>query len=206
MGLDMYLHAENYISQYDYTHNGNTMNRELNIKHYTIDMNSGMGHLPTEGGIRVSKVVLYWRKANAIHGWFVRELANDEDECQRILVSRDNLITLRDLCVNALANRDKAEPTQTPRTIQIKEAILQAEQENSGISAQIIAQIASQRVMSGNTTAVDNDPLAPTAGFFFGGTERDEYYYEELARTAESINSILAGADESIDYYYQASW
>lgn len=195
MGLDMYLHAENYISQYDYTHNGNTMDRQLNMKHHEVDMNSGLGHLPSEGGITVSKVVLYWRKANAIHGWFVRELAGGRDECQRIYVSRDNLVTLRDLCVNALAKRDQASPTQTNVGV-LKDS------DNIGMA---IANLIEEEHNKASV-AVDDDPLAPTEGFFFGHTERDEYYYDELARTAESINALLVDTDSNLEYYYQASW
>lgn len=196
MGLDMYLHAKNYLSQYDYSFNGNTTDRQLNMKHHEVDMNSGMGHLPTEGGITVSKVVLYWRKANSIHGWFVRELAGGVDECQRINVTRDNLITLRDLCVNALANRDKASPTQTTGALV---------DNGSNDIASTIANLIEQEAIK-SSVAVDDDPLAPMAGFFFGSDERDEYYYDELARTAESINSLLVDNDSNLEYYYQASW
>lgn len=196
MGLDMYLHAEKYHSQYDYKHDGSTMQRELNMAHYQLDISSGMAYLPTEGGITVSKCVLYWRKANSIHGWFVRELANGVDECQRINVTRDNLITLRDLCVNALANRDKASPTQTTGALV---------DNGSNDIASTIANLIEQEVIK-SSVAVDDDPLAPTAGFFFGSDERDEYYYDELARTAESINSLLVEDDPTLEYYYQASW
>ena len=60
------------------------------------------------------------------------------------------------------------------------------------------------------TTNVDvADPLSlePTSGFFFGGTEKDEWYYGSLEYTVDTLNSILAGTqDESYSFYYQASW
>jgi hypothetical protein len=44
----------------------------------------------------------YWRKANAIHGWFVRNLAGDVDNCDPIDVSPDDLASLRDACLAIL--------------------------------------------------------------------------------------------------------
>ena len=49
--------------------------------------------------IEVSCGVAYWRKANAIHAWFVRECQNGNDDCRRSHVPREKLKTLRDLCV-----------------------------------------------------------------------------------------------------------
>ena len=41
------------------------------------------------------KEVAYWRKANAIHGWFIRN-SGAEDNCTPIHVSMSDLYTLRD--------------------------------------------------------------------------------------------------------------
>lgn len=47
--------------------------------------------------------------------------------------------------------------------------------------------------------------LLPTAsGFFFGGTEYDEYYYQDVQETIDLINGLLA--EEGGDFYYQSSW
>lgn len=45
----------------------------------------------------------YWRKANAIHQWFVRE--SKRDDCEPIEVSRDDLLRLRESCVAVIAAR-----------------------------------------------------------------------------------------------------
>lgn len=57
----------------------------------------------------------YWRKANAIHNWFVEKCANGEDNCQVIYVSRDKLEELLNTCNEVLANKEVAKdklPTQ----------------------------------------------------------------------------------------------
>lgn len=52
--------------------------------------------------------------------------------------------------------------------------------------------------------------LLPTgAGFFFGSTEYDDYYFGDLEATVERLDLILkAVADNPHDYafYYQSSW
>ncbi len=40
--------------------------------------------------------VAYWRKANAIHGWFISNLADGEDDCRTISVSMHDIVALRD--------------------------------------------------------------------------------------------------------------
>lgn len=48
------------------------------------------------------------------------------------------------------------------------------------------------------------EELLPTAsGFFFGRTEYDEYYYEEIDRTIKLLEGLLK---EEGDFYYQSSW
>ena len=54
-------------------------------------------------------------------------------------------------------------------------------------------------------------PLAlPTAsGFFFGSTEYDEWYWEDLEYTAKELDRVLMDTFEqwqSVDFIYQASW
>ena len=49
--------------------------------------------------------------------------------------------------------------------------------------------------------------LPTTSGFFFGGTEFDEYYYDDLSRTIEMIDNILESTDwETEDIFYYEWW
>ena len=89
MGLDMYLTAKRYVS--DYNDTDKVLSTEL------------MRHFPelTESQTiqEVSVRVGYWRKANAIHRWFVNNVQDGRDNCGSYLVSRDTLTELRDICV-----------------------------------------------------------------------------------------------------------
>lgn len=44
--------------------------------------------------------------------------------------------------------------------------------------------------------------LPPVSGFFFGSTEIDSYYWDDLRDTIDMLSDI----DEACTYYYHASW
>ena len=49
--------------------------------------------------------------------------------------------------------------------------------------------------------------LPSTNGFFFGGTDYDDWYFGDLEYTVERIEKILKDpALEKCDFYYQSSW
>lgn len=56
-----------------------------------------------DGRVTVSIACLYWRKANAIHSWFVENCQDGIDECQYSPVGVEQLAQLRSTCVDALA-------------------------------------------------------------------------------------------------------
>lgn len=102
MGLDMYLNARKYVSRYDYKGQDRVEIADFS----TLASMSGVDGLTKYsdfGGIEVSYPIAYWRKANAIHGWFVNECAFGVDECQPIHVPREKLVELRDLCKSAVS-------------------------------------------------------------------------------------------------------
>jgi hypothetical protein len=52
----------------------------------------------------------------------------------------------------------------------------------------------------------DSEILPPTGGFFFGSTEIDEQYWNEIKDTADEIQSLLMELDNSWEFEYCASW
>lgn len=91
MGLDMYLYREQYVSGWG--HGGQSTDFYDSILEHT-----GLPRCDASPHATVRVTVAYWRKANAIHGWFVRELAGGVDECQDIYVPLEKLRELRDKC------------------------------------------------------------------------------------------------------------
>lgn len=108
MGLDMYLEAEEYISGYQ--HNGQEAQRFKEIAQATGLIDIVAEDTPS---MKVSIVAVYWRKANQIHAWFVQNVQEGVDECERHWVPQ--LDELRDLCLDVLENGGAEEklPTQS---------------------------------------------------------------------------------------------
>lgn len=52
--------------------------------------------------------VMYWRKVNAIHGWFVEHVQDGIDECQTVQVTKDDVERLLSLVDAVLADRELA--------------------------------------------------------------------------------------------------
>lgn len=145
MGLDMYLHRKHYIWSKD--------REKLQIT-----------GIIKGTGINSSKVkyiieeVMYWRKANAIHKWFVDCVQKGNDDCGTYDVSKEQLQALLDLVTSVLKDRT--------------------------LAAQV---------------------LPTQEGFFFGSTEYDEYYWQDLEDTKAALTEILA-TEGDVDYEYHSSW
>lgn len=113
MGLDMYLTAEKYLWSDKDKEVSEKINQAIGVQAYP-DARFNGSSLQVKS---VSVDAMYWRKANAIHGWFVKNCQGGVDECQRTYVERAKLKALRDLCQDILdhpnAERDEdLEPKQ----------------------------------------------------------------------------------------------
>lgn len=145
MGLDMYLTARKYISQY---YNKAEYKRFKKL-------------FPGREVDFISFEVGYWRKANAIHNWFVQNCQEGVDECQTTYVDRDDLKKLLKIVKTVLRSRHKA-----------------------------------------------MDLLPPVSGFFFGSTDIDQYYWDDLANTKKILEDALNRKKygKYHEFYYHASW
>lgn len=62
--------------------------------------------------VEIKFEVGYWRKANAIHGWFVKNCQNGEDNCASYYVERKKLELLKAICQEELTVRDADAKTE----------------------------------------------------------------------------------------------
>ena len=98
MGLDMYLSAKRYLFSF------NEHDKALADK---IDAEVGASSLGHTNEIR--KEAFYWRKAWAIHHWFVMNAQNGEDDCKEYWVERYKLQELLDILKKVDKNPSLAE-------------------------------------------------------------------------------------------------
>ena len=151
MGLDMYLYRDYYVKNWEHM---------SDAEKHTIVIFEGnkKSSIPTEKICTIRTDEMYWRKANAIHAWFVDNVQDGTDDCGTYYVSKENLKEL----LNAV-------------TLVLGDHSLAAE-------------------------------LLPSqSGFFFGGTDFDEYYFRDLEHTKEGLATLLE-IDDDGDFYYHSSW
>lgn len=121
----------------------------------------------SEGELVVSVTCGYWRKANAVHAWFVDHCQGGVDECQRTPVSAEQIALLHSHCSQALAFYNAGDLVKARET------------------------------------------MPPRAGFFFGGTDVDEWWAEDMAFTIEMVERVIKNAATipgRIDFSYSSSW
>lgn len=149
--------------------------------------NAGEGNY---GSIEVVVHAGYWRKANHIHKWFVDNVQDGKDECQREYVSREDLKKLRDVC-KLVADASELVDGEITNGY-----TLSADGGRNPIVEQgkVIA-----------NPAVAQELLPTTSGFFFGGTDYDEWYLRDVEHTIKVCEAALA-CPEDVDFYYHASW
>ena len=163
MGLDMYLHAKRNVFDWDHS-KGSTekfadvLKDVLKVVGLTMDDVKLGGYLSAK--IQVS--VGYWRKANAIHKWFVENVQSGKDECKPHYVDRSKLKELKQVC----------------------EAVL---------------------LSKGNEERIKS-LLCPTSGFFFGSTEIDNYYFDDIEHTIKVIDLCLSDKFNDWTFEYVSSW
>lgn len=56
-----------------------------------------------------------------------------------------------------------------------------------------------------NAKKIANENLPPQSGFFFGSTEIDEWYYQDIKETLDALFPLLV-VDDGAEFEYHASW
>lgn len=183
----MYLFKKHYV--------GNKYRDEKSKVRVTVpdnqtDVTFKTGVIKDERVREITEEVAYWRKANAVHKWFVENVQGGEDDCNDHEVSREQLQDLVDLCKTVLST-----------SILIDGKIQNGQRYENGEWVPILED---GKTVQDSTSA---KILLPTAsGFFFGGTDYDQYYVDDLKLTVEQISKVLAEGEDDGDFYYSASW
>jgi len=182
MGLDMYLYRKTYVQNWSYMKDADR--HTITVKLGGVDRTD----IKPERIAYIIEQVAYWRKANQIHNWFVRNVQDGVDNCQESRVDRDKLAQLVELCKRVLAGTEMVPGTLNVGKVYTSEGVQQLTEQG-----EVIAQ---------DSLAAQLLPTAP--GFFFGSTDYDEYYMGDLAETVDQLEPLLG--DLGGEFYYHASW
>lgn len=149
MGLDMYMRRKTYVGNH---------HKDANKDKLTIT-GPNPTNIKSERISEITESVAYWRKANAIHRWFVQNVQGGIDDCREYDVTKDQL-----------------------------------------------------RELLAIVTKIVDDPnvasfVLPTQdGFFFGDTNYDDFYLDDIKETKRMLTDILAEDTGGVYYTYQSSW
>ena len=112
MGLDMYLKARKYVSNYSFA---TPPDKEMFAKllEMTGLVQDDVG--PEGKSCEVEFPVAYWRKANQIHAWFVKNCAEGVDNCMPVYVGMEQLEELVKVCRDVLAAPSMAKEFLPPQ-------------------------------------------------------------------------------------------
>jgi len=103
MGLDMYLYKKHYVKNWDWM---------ADHEKHTISIKKGkkkLDHIKPDRVCSVVEEVMYWRKFNALHKWFVDNIQEGVDDCKESFVDESDLKMLLETLTYVLENKDTAE-------------------------------------------------------------------------------------------------
>jgi hypothetical protein len=135
--------------------------------------------------------LITWRKENHFHRWFVNNVQSGVDNCENHRVTLEQLRAFVD-AVRAVHAASRLVPgtvtegwTWTPQDGKVPN-----EREGQVLADHTVAQ-----------------RLLPTqSGFFFGGTDYDEWYYKSLTEALEKLEPVLDKASDEDVFTYWSSW
>lgn len=183
MGLDMYLSKKTYVKNWE--HNGRENQHRITIKRGGKPRTD----IKPERITYIIEEVAYWRKFNALHGWFVDNCGDGVDDGGEYFVSREKIKELLGILkkVRTILNKSK----------KVNKKL-----------ADFDGATYSMKVYDCEDEICDL--LPPTTGFFFGSSEIDDDYKNHVSYTIKTLQELLKEdkSDElySGEFYYEASW
>lgn len=201
MGLDQTLTAKRYIGG-NYEHRGitGTISIDENLSRYDHDKGRWVNDPANKKSIvntsdmssiaSIEFHLIQWRKANAIHRWFVENVQDNVDDCGSYYVSRDQLEELLRLCKEAIVSLDASKKES-------KEYVTGWNREGD--------------ITSTKEVFVDVDHvesiLPTTEGFFFGSSDYDDWYKHDLEYTVRLLTEAFNNPQyDNCSFEYNSSW
>ena len=188
MGLDMYLTKKAEVYKKGTTFHmlifgGEISDEEVEQSKFFIEDNNERIEISADFiGFDLDKI--YWRKANAIHNWFVTNVQSGKDDCRSYILYEEKLIELRDTCKCII---EEEEEHGRDSVIELADDLLPT---SDGFSF-------------GDISYVD-----------LGDTSYNDYYFDTVKETYDEIvritkTDVMAsgkGYDTHIFYEYRSSW
>lgn len=190
MGLDMYLTAEQRMyPEYEGTKR-KTPEKAKKVREIFPELeNFETGNLDYT---TVKIEAGYWRKANHIHNWFVENIQDGKDNCNSYYVSRKQLQELLSICKKIKSEIKLVDDTVVNGFIA-----------NNSTNGELVKNLEQGKVIL--NPEICEKLLPTTKGFFFGSTNYDQWYMQDVEDTIKIMERCLA-LPEKWDFEYHSSW
>jgi hypothetical protein len=175
MGLDMYLYSKVRKTAFKDEDKNSPLHKAAEAE--GLKDNAGRGNY---GYVAIECQAGYWRKANAIHNWFVHNVQDGRDECQQADVDISQIVALRELCEKVIG---------TAKLIDVEE---------DGVQYKTVSNKEEVHAL-----------LPPVGGFFFGSTDVDQWFIEDVKHTIEvckHCEELTARHGYDVEFSYRSSW
>ena len=104
----MYLYKKTYVQNWE--HNPPEQHHQIEIKRGGVLRTD----IKPNRICYITEQVAYWRKFNALHGWFINNCGGGVDECQDISVDEEKLKELLETLKEVSSNSTKADELLPP--------------------------------------------------------------------------------------------
>lgn len=138
--------------------------------------------------------VMYWRKANHIHGWFVDNVQGGVDDCGTYEVTPDQLRQLLAICECVIEHSE------------LVDGVVYAGTQDGPRHPKPIDMFEKGQVI--RDAACAEQLLPRVDGFFFGSKQYDESYLNDVVETRDWLTAMLADHDAGHPgvIFYSSSW
>lgn len=193
MGLDMYIHKT--VHKYGDSNNIDDLTYDKFGRTNSYDLTTTVG---------------YWRKANAIHRYFVKNFGDGVDESQDMYITTDDLKNLIGVCENVIKVfiGKKLVLNKTPENTEgVADEVTITEDWLKDNWEKLFSYDLAEALTEDEVKSIA-DILPTQSGFFFGSTDYDVGYLYDIVKTVYMLDDIIANdkPEEYAQYTYYGSW
>lgn len=196
MGLDMYLYAEKYESKYNWVGERNlteSERKQVVDEFYPEDLRE-LGYINLKHNFLSKETkyqIGYWRKFNALQGWFIKKFTADETG-HGIYLYKEDVDDLIDILQQVKDDLDKCKVKVNNEKV--------GETWENGIKSDIIEEVETY------DSDIARRLLPTTKGFFYGSQLYDDWYKEDIEYSLELFKEARKLMDLDYEIVYRASW
>lgn len=178
----MYLTKKTFVQRW--SHHKLEDQYEVSVKRGGVDY----PNIKPERVSNVTEEIMYWRKANQIHGWFVNNCEERVPDV-KYYVTKEDLGNLLETCKKVIEILNQSEKKTTK--------VVGGWKNGENYMVDVDVYDGTNEIM---------ELLPPTEGFFFGSDTIDEWYKQQVEETITTLESELSIISVGYGYEYYACW